>query len=216
MPKDSNESWVKLKSGDYSLEDKVLYIGKKPFGIRTYEHLIEDLENPEYIIEEVNMEEISIGQKAQGLLMDVYDLGISIKMSMVHEQELVRMINSGTKQIDTMGSRYVDWLIERSEGLNNPLMVLEDKDRSLSLVQYLGSRGDTIRLKKVRTYATQPSVCERELSMGRDIYSIITINKSDVLNKQIVWRFVGTGLEQAIAETLTMVISGQLSFQQTN
>lgn len=212
----TNQRTVKTESGDYNPETKTLYIGKKPFGIRTYENLMVDMENVELDIKEVNMEEISIGQRAKDLLLQVYENGVPIKLNLAHEQELVSMINSGTKQIDVMGSGYVDWLIRKSEELNNPFMVLELPEKTPALVQYMGIQGDSIRLKKVRTYATQPSICDRELKLGRDIYSLITVNKSDILTKQVIWRFVGTGLEQAIAETLTEVINRQLSFQQLN
>lgn len=204
---------IKTLSGEYDRETHTLYIGKKPFGIRTYENLLEDLENTDLDIQSIHMKEVSIGQRAKGLLLDVHHLGIPMSMSLAHEQELVSMLNSGTEQIDEMGKGYVEWLISRSEELNNPLMVLEEEGKLPAIVQYLGSKGDSIRLKKIRPYATQPNICERELAMGRDIYSLITINKSDITNKRVVWRFVGTGLEQAITETLTLVIKQQLSFQ---
>lgn len=204
---------VPTYSGSYDPESKTLYIGKKPFGVRTYENLLEDLESKEWEIQTIDMTEISIGQKAKGLIVSVYELGIPLKLSLAHEQELISMLNSGSKQIDEMGADYIDWLISKSLELNNPFMVLEEGGKPPALVQYLGSKGDTIRLKKIRPYATQPKVCEDELKLGRDIYSIITINKSDILTKKIVWRFVGTGLEYAIAETLNLVITGQLTFQ---
>lgn len=207
-------TYIRMQSGYYDKETKTLYIGKKPFGIRTYENLLEDLENPEYDIELVNLEDISIGKRAKELILQVYELGVPLKLNLAHEQELIGMVNSGTKQIDTMGYKYVEWVIKKTEELNNPFMVVEIEGKTPSIVQYLGEQGDSIRLKKIRTYATQPYICDRELKLGRDIYSIITINKSDILNKKVVWRFVGTGLEQAIVETLTQVIEGQLSFQQ--
>lgn len=200
-------------SGNYDPTDKTLYIGKKPFGVRTYENLQEDLEDEGLDIQTIDMTEISIGQKAKELIISVYELGVPLKLSLAHEQELVSMLNSGTKQIDEMGAGYVDWLIEKTQELNNPFMVLEEKGKTPALVQYLGSKGDIIRLKKIRPYATQPRICEQELKLGRDIYSITNINKSDIITKKIVWRFVGTGLEYSIAETLNLVITGQLTFQ---
>lgn len=204
---------VPTYSGSYDPESKTLYIGKKPFGVRTYENLLEDLEIEEWDIQTIDMTEISIGQKAKELIVRVHELGIPLNLSLAHEQELISMLNSGSKQIDEMGSEYIDWLISKSLELNNPFMVLEEDGKPPALVQYLGSKGDIIRLKKIRPYATQPKVCDEELKLGRDIYSIININKSDILTKQIVWRFVGTGLEYSIAETLNLVITGQLTFQ---
>ena len=204
---------VPTYSGSYDPESKTLYIGKKPFGVRTYENLLEDLEIEEWDIQTIDMTEISIGQKAKELIVRVHELGIPLNLSLAHEQELISMLNSGSKQIDEMGSEYIDWLISKSLELNNPFMVLEEEGKLPALVQYLGSKGDIIRLKKIRPYATQPKVCDEELKLGRDIYSIININKSDILTKQIVWRFVGTGLEYSIAETLYLVITGQLTFQ---
>lgn len=200
-------------SGTYNEAEKTVYIGKKPFGIRTYENLVKDLSNPNLEIETVDMTEVSIGQRAINLLLEVNELDVHLRLSQVHEQELVSLVNSGTQQIDEMGSEYVNWLIKESQRLNNPLMVVEEDGKIPSLVQYLGDKGDSIRLKKILPYATQPSVCERELKLGRDIYSIITINKSDIVTKEVVWRFIGTGLEMAIADTLTAVINGQLTFQ---
>lgn len=204
---------VPTYSGSYDPDSKTLYIGKKPFGVRTYENLLEDLEIEEWDIQTIDMTEVSIGQKAKELIVRVHELGIPLNLSLAHEQELISMLNSGSKQIDEMGSEYIDWLISKSLGLNNPFMVLEEVGKLPALVQYLGSKGDIIRLKKIRPYATQPKVCDEELKLGRDIYSIININKSDILTKQIVWRFVGTGLEYSIAETLNLVITGQLTFQ---
>lgn len=200
-------------SGDYNPTTKTLIIGKKPFGVRTYENILEDLHTEGLDIEVIDMSEISIGQKAKELIVDVYELGIPLKLSLVHEQELVSMLNSGIKQIDEMGMGYVDWLIDKSQELNNPLMVMEEPDSLPSLVQFLGVKGDFIRLKKIRPYATQPYVCAKEIKLGRDIYSLVTVNKTDILNKRVVWRFVGTGLERAIADTLDLVIRGQLTFQ---
>lgn len=204
---------VRTRSGMLDTGTGVLYIGNKPFGIRTYEGLIEDLENTGLNIQTVDMTEVSIGQRAKELLMDVYELGIDLRLTLAHEQELVSMMNSGTKQIDEMGSAYVDWLIDRSLELNNPLMVLEERGKTAGIVQYLDDKGDTIRFKKIRSYATQPYICYQELKLNRDIYNIITVNKTDIINKRTIWRFVGTGLEHAIVETLELVITKQLEFR---
>lgn len=207
------EDKVKLLSGVYDPITEELDLGKKPYGVRTYENVLEDVKNPEYKISTINMEQVSIGERALDLLLKTYELGVELKLSKKLEDNLVQMRNSGTQQIDEMGMNYVEWLIQQSERLNNPFMVLEDEDKKLRLVQYLDSRGDTIRLKALRSYVTQPYICEEELRKGRDIYSIITIVKSDIVSKRIIWRFVGTGYEQAVAETLYAVITGQLSFR---
>lgn len=202
---------VKVLSGKYNKETKVLDVGKKPFGIRTYEQILEDLEH--HKIKEIDLSEVSVGKVAQDLIYDLHEVGVPLKLSQGHERELLRTINSGTKQIDELGEGYIDWLINNSEALNNPFMVVEKEGEQPSLVQYLGVKGDEIRLKKVRSYATQPIICERELKLGRDVFSIMTIHKSDILTKKIVWRFLATEQEYAIAETLQLVIKGQLSFR---
>lgn len=202
---------VKVLSGEYNTETKVLDIGKKPFGVRTYEQILEDLKYHD--IKEIDLREVSVGKVAQDLIYDLNEEGIPLRLRQGHERELLKTINSGTKQIDELGEGYIDWLINNSEALNNPFMVVEKEGQQPSLVQFLGIKGDEIRLKKLRSYATQPIICERELKMGRDVFSILTIHKSDILTKKVIWRFVATEQEHAIAETLQLVISGQLSFR---
>lgn len=205
------EQQVKVLSGEYNKETGVLDIGKKPFGIRTYEQIIEDLKYHD--IKEIDLSEVSVGKVAQDLVYELNEEGIPLKLSQGHERELLKKINSGTKQIDELGEGYIEWLIYNSEALNNPFMVVEKEEQQPSLVQYLGIKGDEIRLKKLRSYAAQPIICERELKMGRDVFSIMTIHKSDILMKKVIWRFVATEQEQAIAETLQLVVEGQLSFR---
>ena len=200
-------------------ENHILQVRSGLNGLQTVQEIEQDLKklSKKYHVV-INISETSFEKKFSPMLakfLCLYDCEYT-GLGAEREKEFQAIIQTGYFLKESMGTtKYLEWLQEKIEISDYPLMVLDTvlikgSKVPYAIVQPMSFEKDYLRYRRLKPQYTEPYLLEEGILNNEDVWVTDTIHRLDLAQKDIGFRFASTRKEREIITILSNILSGRL------